>query len=269
MLPESSSFQFIVLSDMTPTLRGRLRASGLHLISTLCVAAMAAAMVFFIWYPWPYSEVSGGVGLFVLVVGVDIVLGPALTLVIFDNRKRRAELWRDMAVVVTMQLAGLAYGVHTVYIARPVVLALEGDRFRAVIAASVVEEELPQAPEDLRTLSLSGPKLVNTRDAGQGDEKFDAIMAAAAGADLGMRPRYWLHWDDKARADARKVGKPVTELLSRRSAQAQAIQKAIARTGRPIEQLIYIPMLARLTDWSVLLDKTTGDPVGFVPADGF
>jgi hypothetical protein len=254
---------------MTPTLRGRLKASGLHLISTLCVAAIAAAMVFFIWYPWPYSEVSGGVGLFVLVVGVDIVLGPALTLVVFDNRKRRAELWRDMAFVVVMQLGGLAYGVHTVYVARPVVLALEGDRFRAVIAASVVEDELLRAPEGLKTLSLTGPKLVNTRTPGQGDEKFDAIISAVGGADLGMRPSYWLHWDDKARADARKVGKPVTELLSRRASQSAAIQAAIARTGKPIEQLLYIPMLARLTDWSVLLDKNTGDPVGFVPADGF
>lgn len=254
---------------MTPTLRGRLRAAGLHFTSTVIVASLVAAIVFLLWYPWPYSEVSGGVGLFLLVVGVDVVLGPLITLVVFDIRKPRAELWRDMSVVVVLQLAGLIYGAHTVFEARPVVMALEGDRFRTVIAADVVRDELPRAPASLRSLSLTGPTLVSTRDPKEGDEKFDAIASALSGADLGMRPSYWLPWDAKARAQALKVGKPVTELLARRAAQAAVLRDAVAKTGRPIEQLIYIPLLARRTDWSVLLDKTTGDPVGFAPVDGF
>jgi len=254
---------------MTPTLRGRLKASGLHLISTLCVAALAAAMVFFIWYPWPYSEVSGGVGLFVILVGVDVVLGPAITLVVFDNRKRAIELWRDMAVVVALQLVGLSFGLHTVYQARPVALALEDERFRAVIAASVLEEELPRAPESLRRLSLTGPTLINTRVPTQSDEKIEAIMAATAGADLGMRPSFWQEWGGAGRVQALKVGKPLADLLSNRPAQAEVLRAAAAKTGKPIEQLLYIPLIARRYDWSVLIDKTTGDPVGFAPVDGF
>ena len=253
---------------MTPTLRGRLKASSIHFVFTLMVAAAVAAAVFLLWYPWPYSEVSGGVGLFLLIVGVDVVMGPLITLVVFDSRKPRGELWRDMSVVIVLQLAGLAFGAQTMFVARPVVLALEGDRFRAVLAASVVEQELPKAPEFLRALSLSGPRLVNTRDV-KADEKMDAVFAAFGGADLGMRPSFWQEWDALGRAQALKVGKPVSELLARRSAQADALKAAVAKTGKPIEQLIYIPMLARRTDWSVLLDKTSGDPVGFAPVDGF
>lgn len=191
-----------------------------------------------------------------------------MTLVVFDNRKSRVELWRDMAVVVALQLAALGYGVHTVFVARPVVLALEGERFRVAIAADVVEEELPEAPQGLRALSLTGPKLVNTREA-KGNETFDAVMAAMAGADLGQRPSFWRHWDTQARASALKAGKSVADLLRRHPEQAELIRAAVAKTGKPIEQLIYIPMLARRTDWSVLVDKTTGDPVGFAPVDGF
>lgn len=253
---------------MTPTLRGRLKASSLHFIFTLIVAASVAAAVFLLWYPWPYSEVSGGVGLFLLIVGVDVVLGPLITLVVFDTRKPRGELWRDMSVVVVLQLAGLVFGAHTMFIARPVGLVLEVDRFRAVIAASVVEQELPKAPESLRSLSMTGPKLMGTREVTQA-EKMDAVFAAFGGADLGMRPSFWQEWDAQARAQALKVGKPASELLARRHEQADALNAAVAKTGKPIEQLIYIPMLARRTDWSVLLDKTTGDPVGFAPVDGF
>ncbi|WP_431100717.1 TfpX/TfpZ family type IV pilin accessory protein [Roseateles noduli] len=253
---------------MTPTLRGRLKASLLHFTFTLIVAASVAAAVFLLWYPWPYSEVSGGGALFLLIVGVDVVLGPLITLVVFDIAKPRSELWRDMAVVVVLQLAGLAYGAHTMFVARPVVLALEQDRFRAVIAASVVESELSKAPEPLRALSISGPLLVNTREA-TGEERADAVLLAMSGADLGMRPSFWQEWDERARAQVQKVGKPVSELLARHPAQAAELRAAVAKTSRPIEQLIYIPMLARRTDWSVLLDKSTGDPVGFAPVDGF
>ncbi|SFR94759.1 hypothetical protein SAMN05428960_3825 [Mitsuaria sp. PDC51] len=253
---------------MTRTLRGRLKASSLHLLFTLIVAASVAAIVFLLWYPWPYDEVSGGFGLFVLIVGVDMVLGPTITLVVFDVRKPRKELWRDMSVIVGMQLAGLAYGAHTMYVARPVVLALEDDRFRAVIAASVVEQELPEAPESLRSLSITGPRLVNTRAVTK-EEKMDAIFAAFGGADLGMRPSFWQEWGAPGRAQALKVGKPLAELLGRRQAQSEVIHAAVNKTGKPIEQLIYIPLLARRTDWSVLLDKSTGDPVGFVAVDGF
>ncbi|MDH0865511.1 TfpX/TfpZ family type IV pilin accessory protein [Mitsuaria sp. GD03876] len=253
---------------MTPTLRGRLKASLLHFTFTLVVAASVAAIVFLLWYPWPYSEVSGGATLFLLIVGVDVVLGPLITLVVFDVTKRKAELWRDMVVVVALQLAGLAYGTHTMFVARPVVLALEGERFRVAIAADVVEAELPKAPEGLRSLSLTGPKLVGTRDA-RGDETFDAVMAAMGGADLGQRPSFWRLWDEPSRAAARKAGKPVAELLAKHPAQADDLRAAVAKTGKPIEQLIYIPMLAKRNDWSVLLDKTSGDPAGFAPVDGF
>lgn len=253
---------------MTPTLRGRLKASSFHFTFTLIVAASVAAAVFLLWYPWPYSEVSGGAALFLLIVGVDVVLGPLITLVVFDIAKPRSELWRDMTIVVVLQLAGLAYGVNTMFVARPVVLALEQDRFRAVIAASVVASELPKAPEPLRALSMSGPRLVNTREAA-GEERADAVFLAMSGADLGMRPSFWQEWGIRGRAQALRVGKPVAELLAKHPAQATQLRAAVAKTGKPIEQLIYIPMLARRTDWSVLLDKSTGDPVGFAPVDGF
>lgn len=253
---------------MTPKLRGRLKASSFHFLFTLMVAASVATIVFLLWYPWPYSEVSGGATLFLLIVGVDIVLGPLITLVIFDITKRRSELWRDMAVVVLLQVTGLAYGTHTMFVARPVVLALEGERFRVSIAAEVVEWELPKAPEGLRSLSLTGPRLVGTREA-RPDEKYDAVMAAMGGADLGQRPSFWQPWEAPARAAALKIGHPIADLLKRHPSQADALRAAVAKTGKPMEQLLYAPMLAKRTDWSVLIDKTTGDPVGFAPLDGF
>ncbi|OWQ88472.1 hypothetical protein CDN99_16595 [Roseateles aquatilis] len=238
------------------------------MISCLLVAATVAAVVLLVWYPWPYRIVSGGENLLLLVMTVDVIMGPLITLVIFDIRKPLRELRRDMAIIVVLQLAALAYGVHTVYAARPVVLALENDRFRVSIAAGVAVVELDKAPEGLRSLSLTGPRLVGVAQP-EGDERFDAVMMGLAGVDLGARPKYWRHWDADARRRALAVGKPLVDWLKPHPTGEQDVRQAAERTGLPPERLLYIPMLARRTDWSVLVDRTTGDVVGFAPIDGF
>jgi hypothetical protein len=248
----------------------RARASAIHASASVLAALLAACLVFLLWYPWPYRVISGGTELFLIVMGVDVILGPLITLAIFDPRKARKELWRDMVVVVIVQLAALGYGLHTVYVARPVVLALEVDRFRASNAAAVQVDELPKALPAYQQLSLTGPVAVNTEVPAESDAKFDAIMMGMAGADLGTRPSMWRPWDAKARQVALKAAKPLAPLVKGGCPGApEALCDAIARTGRPIDQLMVVPMLARRTDWSVLLDKASGDIVGFAPIDTF
>ena len=87
--------------------KSRARAATLHLGISMLVAASAAWLVFAVWYPYPYREISGGRELFTLVVSIDVILGPLMTLIIFNRSKPRAELVRDLAVVAMIQLAGL------------------------------------------------------------------------------------------------------------------------------------------------------------------
>ena len=99
----------------------RLSAAGIHLAVSLLIALLAATLVFAVWNPYPYSEVSGGRELFALLVVVDVILGPLLTLAIFSICAKPAkELRRDIAVAVLIQLAALGYGMWTVFAARPV-----------------------------------------------------------------------------------------------------------------------------------------------------
>src|SRR6478609_8700249 len=98
----------------------RFKASAIHLGISLAIAVLAAMLVFGIWYPYPYRELSGGRELFLLLVSVDVILGPLITLAIFNRAKPRKELRRDLAVVGLIQLAALGYGLWTVFVARPV-----------------------------------------------------------------------------------------------------------------------------------------------------
>ena len=100
--------------------RKKLFAFGLHFLATAMLGAIAAALIFLVWFPSPFATMIGGTELFMLVVGCDLVLGPLLTLVIYNPRKKRRELIFDYSVVGTVQIAMMIHGVYIVTGTRPV-----------------------------------------------------------------------------------------------------------------------------------------------------
>ena len=246
----------------------RLRAAGLHLLISAGIAALAAALVFGLWYPWPYRVISGGQSLFVLLISVDVVLGPLLTFTVFNLAKGWPHLRRDLAVIALLQLAGLAYGLYTVYLARPVALVFEVDRFRVVANADVLQQELPQALPEFRRLSLTGPKLLATRTAKTGDEKFKSVELALQGFDASTRPSLWQPYA-QAQAAVLERARPVSALEKHYPNRAKELQAAIKSTGKTAEQLRFLPLMARKQDWVVLLDASTAQVLGFAAFDGF
>ena len=90
------------ISGTLGSIADRARAALVHFALSLVVAAAGALLVFVVWYPTPFREISGGRELFLLVVSVDVVLGPVITLAIFDRRKPWVELRRDLVVVVAL-----------------------------------------------------------------------------------------------------------------------------------------------------------------------
>ena len=248
--------------------KDRLGASGIHLGISLCVAVFAAALVFGLWYPYPYGEISGGRELFFLVVAVDVIMGPLITLAIFNRAKPRRELLIDFTVVGLLQLAALGYGLWTVFAARPVHLVFEYSRMTVVHAIDVDADLLAKAPTSLQKLPVTGPTVIALRPFKNPEEQFDATMAAFEGFPLAARSDLWQAYEP-ARADVLKEAKPVAELRARFSNQAAQIDLAIAATGRPVTDLRYLPLLSRKTAWTVLLDTTTAEPLGYLPLDSF
>jgi len=168
---------------------------------------------------------SGGWSLLLLVCSVDVVLGPLLTFVIFDTRKPRSEIVRDLTIIAVLQLSGLCYGVHTVYLARPVVIAFEGKLFRVVSAIEIEDNELSKASDEFKTLSLTGPTFVGTREVASEDERFDAIAHAMAGSDKSMRPIFWQPYE-KSVPRILSDSKPLTTLLKNHPEQKMRLTKS-------------------------------------------
>ena len=63
--------------------------------------------------------------------------------------------------------------------------------------------------------------------------------------------------------------KPLAELLKARPQQAALLESAAAKSGLPLETLLYLPLTSsKVMDWVALISPA-GDVVGYAPVDGF
>ena len=248
-------------------LRRRVRAAGIHLLISTIVAAVAAGLVFGVWFPGIYRQVAGGRDLFMLVSSVDVVLGPLLTFAVFNLKKGWPHLRRDLAVIGAMQLAALVYGLVTVQGARPVAMVFENDRFRVISVVQVEKDELPLARPEYRQLPLTGPWLLGARAAQPGQEAQDALFKALGGIDRAQRPQFWQPYADST-ADALARARPLATLLAKYPALAGEVKDKLREIKVDEASAKFLPLIGRGGDWVVILDSA-GQLVHYVQAEGF
>jgi hypothetical protein len=154
-----------------------------------------------------------------------------------------------------------------VYVARPIALVFEKDRFRVISAADVYQPELPKALQAYRSLPLNGPWSLGLRDLERGQEHNDALFKAVTeGVDTSQRPIFWVPYaQTQTQASAR--ARPLSDLLKRYPAEAATITAVLRERGLEPSQARFLPVMAR-GNWVALLDGK-GEVVGFAPVDGY
>ena len=253
---------------LPPRVFAAIKAACVHLLCSLFIAALAGGLVFGLWYPFPYRELSGGRELFLLIVSVDVVCGPLLTLVLFNPVKPRAELWCDLGLVALIQLGALGFGLWTVWQARPLFLVQEVDRFKVVAAPDLRGASIAGLPVALQPGWFSGPVTVAIREPKDADERqkvmFESIQG---GADYAERPEFYLPYEGATALKALKYAKPLAVFLQKQPAQEAAARALAAQQGADMAQWLYLPVRAR-HDWVAVIDKQA-QILGFLPGDGF
>lgn len=240
-----------------------------HLIASVVVATLAAALVFGVWYPEPYAQLAGGADLFWLLVAVDVVCGPLLTGVLYTPKKPKRELFQDLGLVAVIQLAALVYGLYTVALARPVYLVFEVDRFRVVSAADIQPSALKPDLGGLHVLPWAGPKIIGVRDPRNAEEKLKSIEQSLQGLEPSVRPDWWQAYA-LSKPQVLKRAQPIDTLRKKQPGAVSLIDQAVAESGTGESALGWLPLTSfRSTSWVAFVDLSTAEVLAFAPVDGF
>ena len=235
----------------------RWQAGGGHLLLSVAIGATVLAAMILVWYPPPFFEAAGGMGLVLLMIGVDVTLGPLLTTAVFDPAKGLGKLKLDLAVIGFLQLAALAYGIHVMYTARPAYLVFAVDRFDLVMANTIPPAELAKASPPWHRLPMGRPPTVGARVPDDPKLKEESLFLALGGVDLTQQPRFFVPYAEVARDAARK-GREIAELKRRNPDRAEAIDAIVRASGRPESGLRYLAARAPNRDFAVVVDAADG-----------
>lgn len=243
----------------------RYKAALIHFSLSLLVAAIATGLLLGLWYPPPYFQAGGADRLLLLVVGVDVILGPLLTLIVFDTRK--PELKRDLVIIVAVQLVALVYGFHVMLQSRPAFLVAAVDRFIVVSANQLEPDDLAQAREPRwRKLSWSGPVLVATERPDSGSERSDLLFSALAGKDIEQLPRHYVDYAHETPNLLRRA-QPLSRLRELNPDKPHDLDAWLKRHRRQEGSVVWLPIVARMNDITMLMDRKTGEPLGAIALD--
>jgi hypothetical protein len=236
----------------------RYRAAGLHLLLSIFIGLLALALMWFVWYPSPLFFGMGGNELALLIVGVDIAIGPLATLIVFNpTKKSRKELLLDLSVIACLQLGALAYGTYAMYQGRPVFTVFTGNAFAVVTTPEIEPTNLAKAPDTFRPLSFTGPVLVAAEPPKDPHESSDIAFAEAFGSGIQHYPKYFVAYSSKHQ-DVLSASKPLSELALEEKDKAK-LAHYLTTSSLPTEQLRCLPVRTKKTLMTAIIDGHNGD----------
>jgi len=236
----------------------RWKASGLHLLISLGVASATGALVYFMWYPPPYFKVAGGSTLVLLIVGVNIVIGPLLTLAVFKHGKKGMRV--DLIVIALLQIAAFGYGLRVIAAARPVFVVAEVDRFVLVAANQLDDADLAAGSlPEFRTRSWLGPRVVGVVPPQSSEEAYESTIAALGGKDIDRFPRYYVPYTQVAAAMLAH-SRPLAEMIKKSEQGSEKVRRFLASHHADPADFRSLPLQGRVADFIMVVSAKTGWP---------
>jgi hypothetical protein len=226
----------------------RFKAFGLHLLASTSALTLTLGALYLGWYHWPGWYLADVVHVVAVMAGVDVVLGPVLTLIIADSKKLRRTLVRDIALIVAVQLIALVYGTTALWSGRPVYYAFSEDCLQVVQAYDLDAHELDLARRQNAEFVphwYSLPRWIWAPLPEDETERTKIITGAITGGlDVISMPRYFKRWDQGLPALRTQLRK-VDELGFFSGAEKKVLKERMRASGLATDQRDTIPLTGR------------------------
>lgn len=235
----------------------RLKFFLSHLSLSIFIALIVLGLVFLIWYPFPLAQAIGVTDIFLMLLAIDVIIGPMLGWVVYKEGKKTLKM--DLSIIILLQLAALLYGIYSIGQGRPVWLAYNVDRFEVIRNNEVIEDNISQALSQYQQVSWLRPQLVGVefaRDASiRSDDMFVEVLG---GISIAQKPeRYVPMAEVKHQIQQRAL--PLKELEQYNP--KTDVEKILAKYPNAEA---WLPLKANAIDMVVLVNKESASIIKIV-----
>ena len=235
----------------------RLKFFFSHLLISFFIALVVVGLVFFVWYPSPLATAVGVTHIFLMMLAIDVILGPLLGLLVYKEGKKTLKF--DLGVIIALQISALCYGLYSIEQGRPAWLVFYADRFELIRKNDLLLENIDQAKKQFQQVSWVKPQFVaiktimNTQQ--HQDDIFTEVMG---GVSLAQKPERYVDFV-QAKSHLQQRAKTLRELNQYNDAQQvdRILSKYPQATG-------FFPLKANTVDMTVLINKEKGEVIKIV-----
>jgi hypothetical protein len=244
--------------------KNKIRASLIHFSMSLIFLSFIFFICIYFWYPKPFFKISGLDKIILLIIIIDLILGPLLTFIIF--KKGKPSLKIDLTTIFAIQIAALLYGVSTIYQAHPLYIAYAVDRFSPIDASEVQPAKARYA--ELKLSKLSSPVIVYVKKPSDPSELSRVTLETLSGkADLDARPEYYEPLDQniiKIFDNSIKI-----DFLLKKQIYKNKIDNFLKNHGGTINDYAFLPLIGRDQDVIWAWHLKTKKPIDIIEINPF
>ena len=226
----------------------RLKFFLSHLFISLLIALLVIGLVCFVWYFLPLATAVGVTKIFLMMLAIDVIVGPVLGLLVYKEGKKSLKF--DLTVIILLQLLALFYGVYSIEQGRPVWLVYNVDRFELVRKNEIVDQNINQVQPQFQHPSWLKPQFVATEFSNNPQQRNNDMFAEIlADISIAQRPERYVELNKAKKQMQQREQK--LELLQQYNNKTD-VEKILAKYP---QATAFLPMKANAVDMTVLIDQ--------------
>ena len=110
-----------------------------HSVISLFIATLALLLVFIFWYPFPLSKAVGVTHLFLMMLAIDVIVGPILGFIVYKEGKKTLKM--DLTIIILIQIVALIYGLYSIEKGKPAYIVYNIDRFDLIRKNEIINND--------------------------------------------------------------------------------------------------------------------------------
>ena len=235
----------------------RLKFFLSHLSLSFLIALLVIGLVFFIWYPSPLATAVGVTHIFLMLLVIDVILGPFLGLLVYKEGKKTLKF--DLSVIILIQITALCYGLFSIEQGRPAWLVFHADRFELVRKNDIILENIDQAQPQFQQISWTGPQFAAVKLALSPQQRQnDMFTEVLGGISLAQRPERYVELT-QAKTSIKQRAQPLVLLNDFNDPKVVKMML----TQYP-QATAFLPLKANAVDMVVLVNKESASIIKIV-----